>query len=280
MNNIQFLLLQTNHNGYPHLFPVPIGACALSPEVVRYTKAQRPNFLPIQPFVLQAPSGKQQSKALGSLLNQYISNKYSNPGPSKSTCKSKAPPHHMQPLPLESSSSIHLEAATSSDTCSTCTSSPILPNNRPLCTQPCTLLGLIHQDLRNRNPLMSPNSRSRSPQSPDNSDSSPKPCSSQTLLSQKQLCSGQSGSENCLPEQMPLFQTQPTPLKEETTGSLDASHPLHQSSSPAITSVTSLTSITSLISLPTTGWKSNEEVTTNAYHIFGPKKSPCKFVPI
>ncbi|XP_056322114.1 AP-4 complex accessory subunit RUSC2 [Danio aesculapii] len=266
----------TNPSADSCIHSTPQGACASSPEVVRYTKAQRPNFLPIQPFVLQAPSGKQQSKALGSLLNQYISHKYSNPGPSKATCKSKATPHHLQPSSLDSSSTIHLEAATSSDTCSTCTSSPILPNNHPPCTQPCTLLGLIHQDLMNRNPLMSPNRKSRSPRSPEQPDDSQKPCSSQTLLSQKQLYSGQRGSENCLPEQMPLVQTQTNSvLKEETTGSLDASHPLHQNSSPAITSVTSLTSITSLISLSATGWKSNEELTTNAYHIFGPKKSPC-----
>ncbi|ROI48937.1 Iporin [Anabarilius grahami] len=144
----------------------PEGACASSPEVVRYTKAQRPTFLPIQPFVLQAPSGK-QSKTLGSLLNQYISHKYSKPGPSKATCKSKVS------------------------------------------------------------------------------------------------------------------------LVQETTGPLDATHPLHQSSSPAITSVTSLTSISSLISLPGTGQKSlwpfemasqvctNEEPKTNADNIFGPRRSPC-----
>nr|XP_021334973.1 iporin-like isoform X2 [Danio rerio] len=262
----------TNTSADSCIYSTPQGACASSPEVVRYTKAQRPNFLPIQPFVLQAPSGKQQSKALGSLLNQYISHKYSNPGPSKA-CKSKATPYHLQPSSLDSSSTIYLEAVTSSDTCSTCTSSPILPNNCPPCTQPCTLLGLIHQDLMNRNPLMSQNRRSRTP---EQSDDSPKPCSSQTLLSQKQLYSGQRGSENCLAEQMPLVQTQTNSvLKKETTCSPDASHSLHQSSSPAITSVTSLTSINSLISLSTTGWKSNEDVTTNTYHIFGPKESPC-----
>ncbi|ROK91806.1 Iporin [Anabarilius grahami] len=62
----------------------PEGACASSPEVVRYTKAQRPTFLPIQPFVHQAPSGK-QSKTLGSLLNQCISHKYSKPGDHRSS---------------------------------------------------------------------------------------------------------------------------------------------------------------------------------------------------
>lgn len=251
------------------------GARASSPEVVRYTKAQRPTFLPIQPFVLQAPSGK-QSKTLGSLLNQYISHKYSKPGPSKATCKSKVHPLHIQPSPLGSSSNIHLEAGTSSDSCSTCTSSPILPHNRPHCTQPSTMLELIHQDLI-RNPHMSPNMRSRNPQSPEQTDGSPKACPSQ---SQKQSWSGKQASQICLPEQVPLVQ--------ETTGPLDASHPLHQSSSPAITSVTSLTSISSLISLPSTGQKSlwpfetasqvctNEEPKTNADYIFGPRRSPCK----
>ncbi|KAG1970768.1 iporin isoform X1 [Pimephales promelas] len=259
----------------------PEGACASSPEVVRYTKAQRPTFLPIQPFVLQAPSGKQQSKTLGSLLNQYMSHKYTNAGPSKAPCKSKVHPHHVQPSPLGSSSNIHLEAATSSDSCSTCTSSPILPHNRPHCTQPSTMLGLIHQDLMNRNPHMSPNTRPRNPQSPEQTERSPKACSSQ---SQKQSWSGKQSSHNSLLEQVPLVQIQTPPvILEETTGPLDASHPLHQSSSPAITSVTSLTSISSLISLPGTGQKSlrhleactNEEPKNNAHNIFGPMRSPC-----
>ncbi|TRY65273.1 hypothetical protein DNTS_015438 [Danionella cerebrum] len=85
-----------------------------SPEVLRYTKAQRPNFLPIQPFVLQSRSGQQPNKALGSLLDQYINNKHTNPGPHKATCKTKG-----------LSENIPLETTTSLDTCSTCTSSPI-----------------------------------------------------------------------------------------------------------------------------------------------------------
>ncbi|XDV53987.1 hypothetical protein PO909_022369 [Leuciscus waleckii] len=263
----------------------PEGACASSPEVVRYTKAQRPTFLPIQPFVLQAPSGKQQSKTLGSLLNQYMSHKYTKAGPSKAPCKSKVHPHHVQPSPFGSSSNIHLEAATSSDSCSTCTSSPILPHNRSHCTQPSTMLGLIHQDLMNRNPHMSPNMRPRNPQSPEQTEGSPEACSSQ---SQKQSWSGKQASPNCLLKQVPLVQTQTPPvIIEETTGPLDASHPLHQSSPPAITSVTSLTSISSLISLPGTGQKSlwpleaasqvstKEEPKTSAHYIFGPMRSPC-----
>ncbi|XP_077099110.1 AP-4 complex accessory subunit RUSC2 isoform X2 [Siphateles boraxobius] len=272
---------------FHNFFLVSTGACASSPEVVRYTKAQRPTFLPIQPFVLQAPSGKQQSKTLGSLLNQYMSDKYTKAGPSKAPCKSKVHPHHVQPSPLGSSSNIHLEAATSSDSCSTCTSSPILPHNLPYCTQPSTMLGLIHQDLMNRNPHLSPNMRPRNPQSPEQTEGSPTACSSQ---SQKQSWSGKQASHNCFLEQVPLVQTRTPPvIIEETTGPLDASHPLHQSSSPAITSVISLTSspISSLISLPGTGQKSlwpleassqvctNEEPKTNAHYIFGPMKSPC-----
>ncbi|XP_052423321.1 AP-4 complex accessory subunit RUSC2 [Carassius gibelio] len=258
---------------------------ASSPEVVRYTKAQRPTFLPIQPFVLQAPSGKQQTKALGSLLNQYISYKYSKPGPSKATCKSKSYPHHKQPSPLRSSSNIDPEAATSSDTCSTCTSSPFLPHNHSQCTHPCTFLGLIHQD---RNPHMSPNMRPRSPQSQEQADGSPKACSSQTQLSQKHSWYGKQASQKCPLKQAPIVQT-PTPqlIKEETTCPLEASFPLHQNSSPAITSVTSLTSITSIVSPPSTGRKflwpfeassqvcTNENPNTNVQHFFKPRRSPC-----
>lgn len=262
------------------------GASSPVEQVVRYTKAQRPTFLPIQPFVLQAPSGKQQSKALGSLLNQYISYKYSKPGPSKATCKSKSYPHHKQPSPLRSSSNIHLEAATSSDTCSTCTSSPVLPHNHTQCTQHYTLLGLIHQD---RNPHMSPDMRPRSPQSQEQADGSPKACSSQTQLSQKHSWYGKQASQIHPFEQDPIVQTQtPQLIKEETTCPLDASFPLHQNSSPAITSVTSLTSITSNDSLPATGRKplwpfqaslqvcTNEEPNTNVQHTFKPRRSPCK----
>ncbi len=271
-------------DSFPQHFLVPTGAS--SPEVVRYTKAQRPTFLPIQPFVLQAPSGKQQTKALGSLLNQYISYKYSKPGPCKSTCKNKAYPHQKQPSPLRSSSNIHPEAATSSDTCSTCTSSPILSHNHSQCTQPCTLLGLIHQD---RNTYMNPHMRPRSPQSQEQADGSPKACSSQTPLSQKHSWCGKQASQNHPLEQVPIVQTQtPQVIKEETTGPLDASFPLHQNSSPAITSVFFLTSITSLVSLPGTGRKSlwtfedssqvctNEERNTNVQHTFKPRRSLCK----
>ncbi len=189
----------------------------------------------------------------------------------------QAYPHHKQPSPLRSSS--NPEAATSSDTCSTCTSSPILTHNHSQCTQPCTLLGLIHQD---RNPHMSPNMRPRSPQSQEQADGSPKACSSQTQLSQKHSWCGKQASQNHPLEQVPIVQT-PQVIKEETTGPLDASFPLHQNSSPAITSVTSLTSITSLVSLPCTGQKSlwrfeassqvctNEESNTNVQHTFKPR---------
>ncbi|XP_043106556.1 iporin isoform X2 [Puntigrus tetrazona] len=257
-----------------------------SPEIVRYTKAQRPTFLPIQPFVLQAPSGKQQTKALGSLLNQYISYKYSKPGPSKATCKKTAYPHYKQPSPLRSFSNIPPEAATSLDTCSTCTSSPVIPHNHSQCTQPCTLFGLIHQD---RNPHMSPNIRSRSPQSQEQADGSPIACSSQTQISQKHSWCGKllKASQNHPFQQVPIVQTQTPMIKEETAGPLDASFPIHQNSSPAITSVTSLTSKTPIVYLPGSRWKSlwsfetssqvctNEERNTNVQHILKPRISPC-----
>ncbi|XP_051973260.1 AP-4 complex accessory subunit RUSC2 [Xyrauchen texanus] len=275
----------------------PEGACASSIEVVRYTKAQRPASLPIQPFVLQVPSGKQHSKALGSLLNQYISNKYSKPGPSKATCKSKGQSHHMPPSPLGSFSSIHL-AATSSDTCSTCTSSPILPHGNPQCTQTSTLLGLIHQnlDLMNRSPHMSP-VRARSPEIIEHTEESPKACSRHTSPNQKhnwtrtnqaspQSLTSTNHKQNYLLDKVPLVQTPPAIGKELlATVSQYASDPSHQGSSHAISSVTSLTSITSLISLPSTEQTSlwpfegasqvftKEELNTNVHHFIGPKTS-------
>ncbi|XP_051542278.1 AP-4 complex accessory subunit RUSC2 isoform X2 [Myxocyprinus asiaticus] len=268
----------------------PEGACASSIEVVRYTKAQRPASLPIQPFVLQVPSGKQQSKALGSLLNQYISNKYSKPGPSKATCKSKGHSHHMPPSPLGSFSSIHL-AATSSDSCSTCTSSPILPHGHPQCTQTSTLLGQIHQNLElmNRSPHMSP-VRARSLESIEHTEESPKACARHTNPNQKYNWTGKKQASPLynLPDQVPLVQITPAIRKELlATVPQYASDPSHQDSSPAISSVTSLTSITSLISLPSTEQRSlwpfegasqvctKEELDTNVHHFFGPKRSPC-----
>lgn len=236
-------------------------------DVVQYTKAQRPTSLPIQPFVLQAPSGKQHSKTLGSLLNQYISNKYNKPGPSKATCKTKG---HVQLSPVGYYSTIHLEAATSSDTCSTCTSSPVLPSSRTECTHPCTLLGRIRQNLDLTN------------QSTDEIEESPKACSSQqqTFISMNQ-------DPNCLPEQVALVQTQTPPVIGEELSAIslqDESYPSQHGSSPPITSVTS---IPSLIYTPRNGQKSlwpfevctKERIGSTICHYFGSMK-PCKCLKI
>ncbi|CAL8277846.1 unnamed protein product [Merluccius merluccius] len=95
------------------------GACSWAPPAVRYSKAQRPTSLPIQPFVL-LPLPEPQSQALGSLLDQYIS---SQPG---SQCKAKGNRlfTHLTPSPRDSYGRILLQAASSSDTCSTCSPSP------------------------------------------------------------------------------------------------------------------------------------------------------------
>ncbi|XP_076141109.1 uncharacterized protein LOC143123540 [Alosa pseudoharengus] len=106
------------------------GACSSSsPGVVRFSKDQRPTSLPIQPFVLQLPPGKQQ-KPLGSLLNQYLghgkpSSSGGAPHRGKGKGKGKAVPSFLRPSPLGGYSALHLEAASSSDTCSTCTPSPV-----------------------------------------------------------------------------------------------------------------------------------------------------------
>lgn len=94
--------------------------------MVRFSRDQRPTSLPIQPFVLQLPPGKQQ-KPLGSLLNQYLSHGKSSGAHhrGKGKGKGKAVPSYLRPSPLGGYSALHLEAASSSDTCSTCTPSPV-----------------------------------------------------------------------------------------------------------------------------------------------------------
>uniref|UniRef100_A0A3P9CP28 RUN and SH3 domain containing 2 n=1 Tax=Maylandia zebra TaxID=106582 RepID=A0A3P9CP28_9CICH len=100
-----------------------------SPDVVRYSKAQRPTSLPIQPFVL-VPAGKPQppSQPLGCLLEQYLnkkSSKTANMQPAFSfKGKSSQSFSDFHPSPTDNHCSIFLEAPSSSDTCSTCTPSP------------------------------------------------------------------------------------------------------------------------------------------------------------
>lgn len=97
--------------------------------MVRYSKAQRPTSLPIQPFVL-IPSEKPQAQAqhLGCLLEQYINQKSSKPSNSQPSFKFKGKRSqcfsNLQLSPMGSRCPIFLEAPSSSDSCSTCTPSP------------------------------------------------------------------------------------------------------------------------------------------------------------
>lgn len=105
------------------------GACAVENPVVRYSKAQRPTSLPIQPFVL-IPSEKPQAQTqhLGCLLEQYINQKSSKSGSSQPSFKFKGKRSqcfsNLQLSPMGSQCPIFLEAPSSSDSCSTCTPSP------------------------------------------------------------------------------------------------------------------------------------------------------------
>ncbi|XP_040013996.1 iporin [Xiphias gladius] len=128
------------------------GACSLENAVVRYSKAQRPTSLPIQPFIL-IPTGKPQSQTqhLGCLLEQYINQKSSKSGISQPGFKGKGKSSqcfsNLQPSPMGSHCPIFLEAPSSSDTCSTCTPSPECFRRRHTwsqssrsqgCPNPCT----------------------------------------------------------------------------------------------------------------------------------------------
>ncbi|XP_035523335.1 iporin [Morone saxatilis] len=103
------------------------GACALENAVVRYSKAQRPTSLPIQPFVL-VPADKPQTQHLGCLLEQYMNQKSSKSGSSQTGFKFKGKRSqcfsNLQLSPMGSHYPVFLEAPSSSDTCSTCTPSP------------------------------------------------------------------------------------------------------------------------------------------------------------
>ncbi|KAM7369086.1 hypothetical protein PAMP_013383 [Pampus punctatissimus] len=131
------------------------GACAFENPMVRYSKAQRPTSLPIQPFVL-IPSGKpqaQQAQHLGCLLEQYINQKSSKSSSSRSGFKFKGKRSqcfsNLQLSPMGSHCPIFLEAPSSSDSCSTCTPTPECFSRRhtwsqssrrhgPMSPSPCT----------------------------------------------------------------------------------------------------------------------------------------------
>ncbi|XP_032425931.1 iporin isoform X2 [Xiphophorus hellerii] len=98
-------------------------------ELGRYSKLRRPTSLPIQPFVLlPAEKPQYQPQHLGGLLEQYLNQKSSKPASSPNGLKSKEKRSEclseLQPSPVESLCPVFLEAASSSDTCSTCTPSP------------------------------------------------------------------------------------------------------------------------------------------------------------
>ncbi|XP_033832282.1 uncharacterized protein LOC117379696 [Periophthalmus magnuspinnatus] len=105
------------------------GLCSGYTTVERFTKAQRPTSLPIQPFVL-VPTEKPpaQSQLLGGLLEQYIHQKNSREVSSQPSVTFKGKRSqcftNMQLSPMGSQCPIFLEAPSSSDTCSTCTPSP------------------------------------------------------------------------------------------------------------------------------------------------------------
>nr|XP_046231763.1 AP-4 complex accessory subunit RUSC2 [Scatophagus argus] len=103
------------------------GACSLENAVVRYSKAQRPTSLPIQPFVL-VPADKPQAQHLGCLLEQYMNQKSNMSSSSQPGFKFKGKRSrcfsNLQLSPMGSHYPVFLEAPSSSDTCSTCTPSP------------------------------------------------------------------------------------------------------------------------------------------------------------
>ncbi|XP_076876487.1 AP-4 complex accessory subunit RUSC2 [Brachyhypopomus gauderio] len=135
------------------------GSCASSSEVVRYTKAQRPTSLPIHPFILQPPSGLQHNKDLGSLLNKYISHLHGKTGTSRNTDKCKGLAIHLRASPLDRHLSSHLES--SSDTCSTCSPSPVQSYLPPHWVQPNSLLTHTHPESDQK--TMEPNLPQKSP---------------------------------------------------------------------------------------------------------------------
>lgn len=198
------------------------------PEVVRYTKAQRPTFLPIQPFVLQPPSGKQQSKALGSLLNQYISHKHGKPSTSRRSGRCKGLTSHFGPSPLGSYSSVYLEAATSSDTCSTCTPSPVQPHSRTHWAQPSPLLFQSHTET---------DQKQGSPKTLDTRLPEMSPIAVQTCLDQTDL-----NETSLIMEPLQKLHPDQAPSLVGLQTPKPGTQYANPSSSPAITSVTSLTS--------------------------------------
>lgn len=120
--------------------------------MIRYSKAQRPTSLPIQPFVL-IPAEKPQTQHLGCLLEQYRNQKSSKCEGSQPSLKFKGKSSQWA-SPRDSHCPILLEAPLSSDTCSTCTPSPECFNRtwsqgRP---SPCTSKSILDASLSSPKP--------------------------------------------------------------------------------------------------------------------------------
>lgn len=243
-------------------------------------KPQRPTSLPIQPFVLQPPPGKQSSNALGSLINHYMSQKH---GASK---KSINLLDHLALSSLNNCSYIDLEVASCTDTCSTCTPTPVEPHVRPHWAPPSPLffqtqLHLKYKSTMANEPNLLENSRGAKDNFLDQTNPSLKRC----MTCQEKTSLKSFPDENLqgfLTEQVGSHQTPPTCLAPEPGMQEKHAHP-HSSLSPVITSVTSLTSDTSII-LSGAGQSNsdavrqtltNEELNTAATYIFGPKNLPC-----
>ncbi|XP_053331969.1 AP-4 complex accessory subunit RUSC2 [Clarias gariepinus] len=254
----------------------PLGVPESSLDVAHNTKPQRPTSLPIQPFVLEPPSLKQSSKALGSLIDHYMSHKHSA---SKITDLSS----HLAPVTLDAYSSIHLKVASCSDTCSTCTPTPIEPYIRPHWAPPSPLFFQGHADIKYRSP------KTIEPSLCDSTTGTTNTCLVQINPSITPHVANQEKTsvksfpnehfQNFLPEQASSHQTPQKCLESELRLKV---YPYY-SSSPATTSVTFLTSDTSY-TLPGAGRsnsdavhqvRTTEELNTAAIYSFGPKTIFC-----
>lgn len=251
------------------------GASESWPDVVHSTKPQRPTSLPIQPFVLQPPSGKNSSKALSSQINHYITHK-------NSACKITDLSRCLSHSPLDSYSSIHLEIASCSDTCSTCTPTPTEPHAWPHWA-PCPPLFQTHSDLKYKN------TQTIEPKLPDNNPGADHsfldqitPCIKSCMTDQEKTAFKSFPNkhlESFLSEQRVSHQT-PSECLAPELGMQEEHDFSHHNWPPALTSMTSHTSHV----LPGSGQSNSdtrfqahtdEELSTAAPHIFGPKKLSC-----
>ncbi|KAF7700816.1 uncharacterized protein LOC124393884 [Silurus meridionalis] len=243
-------------------------------EMAHYTKPQRPTSLPIQPFVLQPPSEKQSNKALGSLINQYQSHKH---GASENTDLSGC----LALSPLDNYSSIHLEVASCSETCSTCTPTPTEFFIRPHWVPPSLLFFQVPQVFKYRSTKTKEHDKSLTG---DKASPNLKQCATgQEKPSHKPFPNKK--LQSFFPAQADSHLTPDKCQVPEPRTQGEHFFP-HYSLSPAITSVTLLTSDTSNV-LPGTGRcnsdavyraHTNEEHSTGAFYILEPKKLSCLLV--